>query len=150
MRTIHRNIASAVLISADDKIFLAKKTASAVFSGTWTIPGGGIDEGETKEQAMAREVKEETCIDVSGLPAELVDVGPGSSEKTLKGTGERVIAEMTFYDFRVMLEQNADEIHFEIDPSEFEEAKWFTKEELGTIQFSPTCEKLFKKIGLLS
>lgn len=150
MRTIHREIASAVLISADDKIFLAKKTASAVFSGTWTIPGGGIDEGETKELAMTREVKEETDIDVSGFPAELVDIGQGSSEKTLKDTSERVLAEMTFYDFRVILAQPADEIKFTIDPTEFEQAKWFSKAELANIQLSPTCEKLFRKIGLLT
>lgn len=31
----------------------------------WVIPGGGIDDGETPEEAVVREVKEETGLDVS-------------------------------------------------------------------------------------
>jgi 8-oxo-dGTP diphosphatase len=31
----------------------------------WTLPGGGIDSNETPEQAIVREVKEETGLDVA-------------------------------------------------------------------------------------
>lgn len=149
MRTIQRDIASAVLMSKDGKIFLAKKAGAAVFEGTWTIPGGGIEDGETKEQAMAREVREETDIDVSGTHAELVDVGKGSGEKTLKTTGERVIVDMTFYDFRVMLNESAMTIAVTIDPAEFIEYGWFSEDEIPNLQLSPTCKKLFQKLGYL-
>ena len=30
----------------------------------WVLPGGGVEEGETPEQAVTREVKEETNLDV--------------------------------------------------------------------------------------
>lgn len=30
----------------------------------WTFPGGGVEEGETLDQAVVREVKEETGLDV--------------------------------------------------------------------------------------
>jgi ADP-ribose pyrophosphatase YjhB (NUDIX family) len=34
---------------------------------TWAVPGGSIEPGETPEQAVAREMKEETGIDVCAL-----------------------------------------------------------------------------------
>jgi 8-oxo-dGTP diphosphatase len=34
------------------------------FSGYWALPGGRVDSGETVEQAIVREVKEETGLDV--------------------------------------------------------------------------------------
>lgn len=37
------------------------KTPSRTY---WTFPGGGVNEGETLEQAVVREVKEETGLDV--------------------------------------------------------------------------------------
>src|SRR5512142_2235284 len=32
--------------------------------GLWAVPGGMVDLGETCKEAVAREVKEETCLDV--------------------------------------------------------------------------------------
>lgn len=36
-----------------------------VYTDCWHIPGGGIEEGEDKNSALMREVKEETGIDIS-------------------------------------------------------------------------------------
>lgn len=148
MRTIQRDIASAVLVSSDQKIFLAKKKSGGVFAGTWTIPGGGIDAGEARETAVVREVMEETGINISGYDAELVDIGHGRSEKTLRDTAERVIAEMTLYDFRVMLDRAATDVLVNIQ-DEFDEYRWFARGEITSITLSPSCEKLFRKLGYL-
>lgn len=32
--------------------------------GRWEIPGGGVDFGETREQAIVREIKEEVGVDI--------------------------------------------------------------------------------------
>ena len=39
--------------------------------GSWEIPGGGVNAGETSEEAILREVKEETGLDVSMADGEL-------------------------------------------------------------------------------
>lgn len=52
MRTIRRNIASAFFVSKDKKVLLGKNRKGGIFEGSYAVPGGGIEEGETKEQGL--------------------------------------------------------------------------------------------------
>lgn len=52
----------AVVLDADNKVFLVKHS----YVSGWYLPGGGVDYGETMEQAMRRELKEEGDIDLTG------------------------------------------------------------------------------------
>lgn len=152
MRTIQRDIASALIESRDGKIFLARKNPKigSVFPGQWTIAGGGIDEGETKEQAMVREIHEEMGLDVSGYEAKLVDIGHATTEKTLRDTGERVLCEMTYYDYHVIMhDKDAADISLQVD-EEFDGHQWVAKHDLASIDLNPTCTRLLKNIGYLA
>lgn len=49
------------IIKKDGKVLLVKR-GHEPFKGYWCFPGGHIDFGETAEQAVIREVKEETGL----------------------------------------------------------------------------------------
>lgn len=111
IRTIHRDIVGGFIFSGDNKLLVGKSRKGGVYTDAWIIPGGGIDGGETQLEALAREIKEETGIDISvaevkQIPGELT----GESEKTLKETGERVLVDMTFYNYSIKLSDEADAI----------------------------------------
>jgi 8-oxo-dGTP diphosphatase len=56
--------ATAIIPFPPDKILLIKR-ATVPFKGYWALPGGRLDPGETVEQTIVREVKEETGLDVA-------------------------------------------------------------------------------------
>jgi 8-oxo-dGTP pyrophosphatase MutT (NUDIX family) len=71
METIRRKACRAVLVTAAGEVLLIK-IASPVGEWTgWITPGGGIDEGESEIECLARELKEELGFQLSGEPEKL-------------------------------------------------------------------------------
>ena len=54
---------TAIIEYPEDKILLVKR-GTVVFKGYWALLGGRVDAGGSVEQAIIREVKEETGLDV--------------------------------------------------------------------------------------
>lgn len=53
----------AAVIRKDNKIF-ATQRGYGDFKGGWEFPGGKVEDGETPEQALVREIKEELATDI--------------------------------------------------------------------------------------
>ena len=150
MRQIDRPIASAIIVSADGKILMGRKDPSkgGVYSKAWHIPGGGIDENESAEDAARREVLEEVGLDLAGL--ELTPspfTGVGETEKTLS-TGEKVWVKMKFNRFEVRLDRPADDI--DVHPSDdLVELRWFGQDELADVEQIPGGKEFFIQAGYI-
>ena len=54
-----RTAARVILIDPDDRVLLLAARDPADGKTVWFVPGGGVEEGETLEQAAARELAEE-------------------------------------------------------------------------------------------
>ena len=59
--------ATAAFIVNDNDEMLVVRRAKAPAKGTLDLPGGFVDMGETVEQGMRREIKEETGLDVHDI-----------------------------------------------------------------------------------
>lgn len=76
MRTVVQTtrVAAYGIIKQDERILLCRISDSVPHSvGKWTLPGGGIEFGESPEQAMIREVREETGLRATPLKVAGVD-----------------------------------------------------------------------------
>lgn len=148
MRTIQRNIASAFFVSKDGKVLLGKNRKGGVFEGYYVVPGGGIEDGETKEQGLRREMLEETGIDIAGLATSQVNLFEGSHPKTLRDTDERVMVDMTFNDFRVDLDEKAADVTV-VAGDDWSSPRWFTSDELQKEKIADFTAVTLKKMGFL-
>ena len=56
-------VAAVALIDADDRVLIAQRPEGKAMAGLWEFPGGKVDDGETPEEALIRELREELGID---------------------------------------------------------------------------------------
>lgn len=108
----------AAIIQKENKI-LATKRGHGEFINMWEFPGGKIESGETKEQALVREIKEELNIEIN------VDKFAIDIEYQYPN----------FYLFMSCFMCSIKEGSIEL--LEHNDGKWITKEELNTLNWLP-------------
>jgi 8-oxo-dGTP diphosphatase len=57
-------VAVGVLVAADGQFLLTSRPEGKVYAGYWEFPGGKVEAGESVEQALARELREELGIQI--------------------------------------------------------------------------------------
>lgn len=80
---VQQLVVGAVLQSGD-KILLLQRPADDFMGGIWELPSGKVEPGEALDQALIREVKEETGLDVTRIARYLgeFDYQSGSGKKS--------------------------------------------------------------------
>jgi 8-oxo-dGTP diphosphatase len=78
-------LAVSAAIFRDGRVLIVRR-ARPPAHGLYTLPGGGVELGETLEQAVAREVREETALEVepialAGFRQAIVRDGAGRIER---------------------------------------------------------------------
>lgn len=58
-------VAACALVDADGRVLLAQRPPGKDLAGMWEFPGGKVEAGETPEQSLIRELREELAIDVT-------------------------------------------------------------------------------------
>lgn len=121
-----------VMLIRDGKILLGKRNDDPVKAdsllqgeGTWTLPGGKLDFGESLEDAAVRETMEETSIHVEKGSLELISISNDISPK----------AHFVTLGFRAAKFSGVPKT---MEPEEIVEWKWFPLESLPEPLFPPS------------
>lgn len=122
------------VVKFKDKILLLKRSDNRRISPSlWQVVSGFIDKGETREQAVLREVKEET-----GLNGKIVKVG-----KVFDSIDD--YGEWTNCPF--LIQVDSDQVI--IDKNEHSEYAWIYPKEIDTFNIIKAVHEDLKLIGLI-
>lgn len=78
----HKKIGVAVIINDKEEILIDKRLPKGLMANLWEFPGGKIEAGETPQDCIKREIKEELGIDIM-VNHHLIDITHDYSELTV-------------------------------------------------------------------
>ena len=133
MKTIR--VVAAIIKAVNENgepIIFATQRGYGDFKGGWEFPGGKIEEGETPQEALVREIKEELETEIS--VGELIDT-----------------IEYDYPTFHLSMDCFwAEIVSGNLVLTEHAAAKWLTKAELDSVEWLPADLDVVKRLKRLS
>lgn len=121
------------IIVQDDRILLVRR-ANPPLQGEWSIPGGLVEAGETIEEAVIREVREETGLEIQ--PMKLVEV----FERILRDKDARVQYHFVLIDYLCRVVSGKAQAR-----SDVSESAWVTADELKSYSVAEDTCRVVRK-----
>ena len=119
----------AAILQKEDKILIARKKQGKPLAGYFEFPGGKIEEGETPEESLIRELMEEMNIKIA--------VKEYIGESIYDYGNDKVIS---------LLGYTAEIIDGEIKLSDHDRYEWVTLEQINNYKIAPADTPLVEKM----
>jgi 8-oxo-dGTP diphosphatase len=120
---------TAAVIEKDGKILIAKRKREDALGGKWEFPGGKLESGETPEECLTRELREELGIETR------IEAFLCSSRFVYRHMDVELLAYRTSY------------VSGEIRLHEHERAVWVLPEDLKEYDFSDADKPVVKRLA---
>lgn len=126
--------AAAIIVNSSGQILLQKRADR----DKWGIPGGCQELGESFEDTVIREVKEETNLDVLKKDIKLINIVSGSSRRNDYPNGDIVINNTALY----LIKKYSGELKWDFESKDM---KFFDIDKLPENQNDPDLIQVYKK-----
>lgn len=119
---------TAAIIKDENRLLIAKRHSKDPLGGKWEFPGGKIEPGETPQECLVREIKEELGVEVK--------IGPFYDDNVYSTQDHNI--HLLFYWAKI--------INGEVIPVVHDDLKWTTIEELANFDFAPADIPIVKRL----
>ncbi len=120
----HYEVVCALIENENGEIFACKRERNEVLGDKWEFPGGKVEEGESHEETIIREIKEELNSVIE--PIEYI----GESKYDYENVYPYEPFSITLYAYKCKL------VSGNLDLSEHSDYVWMKKEDLRRLNFS--------------
>lgn len=127
-------LVSAFITSRGRVLLLKRSKSDPLSSGIWELPSGTVEFGESPDEAVEREIHEETGLRINGDRPYYIASYVRKHNKLLLHT-----IEISFY---VQLDQEAK---VNLNPPEHSEYKWASKSSLFHLELGPSAKDIILK-----
>ena len=117
------------IIQDGDRYLVGQRAAHKSQGGLWEFMGGKIEPGETPEQALARECREELCLEIE-------------NERVM----DSVVHEYPDKTIRLTLISCTPKPGSVPRPLEHQQIRWVTREEMSALDFAPADRELIDRM----